>query len=655
MMNALKIKDRVTSLDVAVISRELSEYIVNSYIDNVYSGDDPSTLIIKLRLPNGEISNLLIDAGRRVNLTRYEIGKGTKYRVPIFRRFIRNAKVVNVSQHSFERIVEISLIKGGKQLRIIAEVMPRGIITVVNEDGRVLVTNTDLKVKDRKVIAGEKYSYPPPAVNIIKASYRELLNIIRGSKGRLGAVLVTKAGIPPEIVNEVLSEDLRLIKSSEVDEGIVKDVRDRIVSFILRVINSPYPVIVKCGDTPTSFHPFRPSFLGSECEVIHYKTMNEAIDEYFAMLNKVSKERESLEESELMLKRLKHMLDQISKSREEVKAEISRLEKLISAIEENYLILENLWKCVRDAVKVKGWDYAKTFCGVRDVNKNEGVFEVGINGVNIKLSITKPLKETYISLVTRLGRLRKKLKRIEKSIRDVENRIKGKELEIASIKSRRILYLRSDWFTRYHWIITSNGYLAIGGIDSQQNEKIVRKYLSDSDIFLHAEIHGGSAFILKCNGLLPPQKDLMEVATLAASYSKAWREGMATVDVYWVWGRQVSKSPPPGQYLPKGSFMVYGKRNYIKGVKLELAVGVEVINDKYYRVIAGPEELVSNRSKAYAMLTPGASSKEEVVEQIMKFLKDVLGAKYRLEGDLLTAIRHAVPGPSDIVKKKISN
>lgn len=42
---------------------------------------------------------------------------------------------------------------------------------------------------------------------------------------------------------------------------------------------------------------------------------------------------------------------------------------------------------------------------------------------------------------------------------------------------------------------------------------------------------------------------------------------------WWVWGDQVSKSAPSGEYLPTGSFMIRGKKNYLPPSQLVLGFG----------------------------------------------------------------------------------
>ena len=53
------------------------------------------------------------------------------------------------------------------------------------------------------------------------------------------------------------------------------------------------------------------------------------------------------------------------------------------------------------------------------------------------------------------------------------------------------------WFEKFFWFISSENYLVIAGKDAQQNETIVKKYLKDGDVYVHADIHGASSCIGK--------------------------------------------------------------------------------------------------------------------------------------------------------------
>jgi len=73
-----------------------------------------------------------------------------------------------------------------------------------------------------------------------------------------------------------------------------------------------------------------------------------------------------------------------------------------------------------------------------------------------------------------------------------------------------------------------------------------------------------------------PETTLRETAEAAASYSKAWKTGMGSCDVYYVTPDQVSKTAPSGEYLSKGGFTISGRKEYFRGVRLVIAVGFVV-------------------------------------------------------------------------------
>lgn len=139
------------------------------------------------------------------------------------------------------------------------------------------------------------------------------------------------------------------------------------------------------------------------------------------------------------------------------------------------------------------------------------------------------------------------------------------------------------WFEKFHWCITSDNYLVIGGRDAQQNEVIVKRYLRPGDAYLHADVHGASSCILrakrrrtrdgKTQTLPLAEQALREAGSFTICRSSAWSSKMVT-SAWWVEAHQVSKTAPTGEYLTVGSFMVRGKKNYLPPSQLEMGLGV---------------------------------------------------------------------------------
>src|ERR671933_442214 len=194
--------------------------------------------------------------------------------------------------------------------------------------------------------------------------------------------------------------------------------------------------------------------------------------------------------------------------------------------------------------------------------------------------------------------------------------------------------VNKEWYERYRWFITSDGLLAIGGRDSSSNSVVIRKHLTEYDIVFHAEIYGSPFFVIKNSAATTsPQTtasvvvggdddndismSLQQVAQATVSFSRAWKDGLFSGDAYWVKANQIRKGAPTGQFLPKGSFVIEGKRNYIKGVEIKLAVGVmQMSNSNKFALVCGPIDAVKKRSLVYSVLLPGTMDPTNIAKKI---------------------------------------
>jgi predicted ribosome quality control (RQC) complex YloA/Tae2 family protein len=129
-----------------------------------------------------------------------------------------------------------------------------------------------------------------------------------------------------------------------------------------------------------------------------------------------------------------------------------------------------------------------------------------------------------------------------------------------------------EWYEKFHFSCTSGGRLMLGGRNAQQNDLLFAKHMDDADLFFHADIQGASAVILK-DGAKAGESELLEAAQFAASFSKAWLNGNAGVDVYAVRKSQLSKHATGG-FIPTGAFAISGERRWFRGTKLALRIGL---------------------------------------------------------------------------------
>ena len=147
---------------------------------------------------------------------------------------------------------------------------------------------------------------------------------------------------------------------------------------------------------------------------------------------------------------------------------------------------------------------------------------------------------------------------------------------------------KTFWFEKFHFFISSDGYLVLGGKDAQQNELLYRRYLKRGDIYVHADLSGAPSVIIKNNPSTPdapiPPSTLSQAGGLAVCASNAW-ESKAVMAAWWVNADQVSKTAPTGEYITTGAFMIRGKKNFLPPAQLLMGFALlwQISDDSKFR------------------------------------------------------------------------
>ncbi|TLD18360.1 hypothetical protein E2P81_ATG12155 [Venturia nashicola] len=196
--------------------------------------------------------------------------------------------------------------------------------------------------------------------------------------------------------------------------------------------------------------------------------------------------------------------------------------------------------------------------------------------IDIDLSLTPwaNASQYYEQKKTAAVKEEKTLQASTKALKSAEQKItldlkKGLKVEKDVLRPVR----KAIWFEKFHYFISSDGYLVLGGKDAQQNEMLYRRYLKKGDIYVHADLNGASSVIIKNNPSTPdapiPPSTLSQAGTLSVASSNAW-DTKALMSAYWVNADQVSKTAPTGEYLGDGGFIIRGKKNFLPPAPLLL-------------------------------------------------------------------------------------
>ena len=642
-------KTAMSSFDIAAITISLNQSLKETRIVNIYQLNH-KTLLLKLRGSNLFPDQLLIEAGKRIHLTSYDYEK-PKY-PPSFcmalRKHLRNGRIKGVQQYEFERIVVIDIDGRGGDYQLISELFGEGNVILIDQEKRIIQALTYRRMKDRDIIpkAGFKHA-PPSGYNPVNLKPEDLERL-----KEFGDLTVVKALTRFLSIGGVYAEEILLRSNVEKDmpcKNLTLDELRRIYYSLEELISSilegridPRIYIDENGEwidvTPIPLERYR--HLRPET----YRDFNEALDRYYLKLYVSDKLGRVEGDINQELRRLKDILHRQEEALKRLEERISRDRRIGNLIYEHINELGYvLEKAIEEKRRGKDW---------RDIIEqlNRTLLETGMiqidniipENMEIQLSVgdlkfTLNLKRTiYENAAEYYERAKKNerkilgVKRAIQQTREKIERVKGKVIERKEkeVKMPR-LRRRREWYEKFRWFISSDGFLVIGGRDASTNNILIRRYMEPNDMVFHTDAPGSPFVLIKTRGVTPPQRTIEEAAQLTASYSRGWREMLSTMNVYWVNPQQIGKAAPPGQYMPRGSFMIYGKRNYIRNVPLSIAIGVLRGENGEVKVIGGPVSAITNQTDIYVKIVPGEAPSGKLARIVRAKLASKAPEEYR--------------------------
>lgn len=606
-------------VDVIAWIEYAREKLLGRHIANIYY--DKGEGIVYLKLKGGIL--VLAEPGRRIHVTiRRQPPSEFKPDplVVLARKHMRNRRLKSLSLLGGDRIISLTS-EGGYS--IIVELVPRGIAALTSPEGVILAATRYASLRDRVIKPKEPYTPPPSrGKRLEEITAGDVVEAVE-RRGRLVPAMVSLLGIPGEVAEEAAFRVGVDKNASSIRMEDAEALLDAVKEIVRESLEGKGYVAVKEG-VGVEADPFYPSRLEGEAEIKEYEDFNRALDDYFELMAAAKHATPAggvEEERERLLASLEKARQQASEYREE--AEILRL--LAERISSSYTVFTRFLECVRE----RGAECLDRY-GVQG-SLERGRLVVNVRGRRVEIPVNvESVDEIIVELYRRAGTLEAKAERAEKMRVEIEEKlrdlaVKARSREIGELYKKRRRY----WFESFHYTITRNGFLVIGGRDAGQNELIVRRYLEPHDIFMHADIHGAPAVVVKTRGSTPEEGDLYDAAVIAVAYSRAWKAGVGSVQVFYVPASQVSLSPPSGEYLARGGIMVYGRKNYLKPVPVRIWIGIGVDSDGIPRIIQGSREVVETYSLAYGSLVPGDERRLDTAKALKQELSKLLSRDER--------------------------
>ncbi|MFX1366601.1 MAG: ribosome rescue protein RqcH [Promethearchaeota archaeon] len=656
----LKLGREFSNFDVFAIVKELDLILNNGIILNVFEIED--LLIIRINSNSGK-KNLIVKKDTRINLTEYDypIPSYPSQYIRSLRKFLKNRRILKIYQHDFDRIIIIELSNRDQEpWKFVIELFNKGNFLLLDEDNIIRIAKKYKKFRDRELLAKREYKFPKSQeINFLTINKAEFIELFKNSEVQIVRDLSRKIHISglysEEICHRSNVEKFLVGKNlTEIDyENLYdsfKNLRNKLVFNDLQA-----HIIFDQEGKQISVVPFEIDILEGY-DRKYFDSFNTAVDKFFSTVDSELLKNPMEDKLDKQIKTQEKILRNQQEYLEELKEKKENYYKIGEEIFTNLDSLEKLRYVLLDAKK-KGysWEEINSKLKSAKMEKLNGseFFEKIIPSTN-QLLIKINENEVYIDLKKSIGenannfyykgkKADKKIEGTYDAITQTKKKLDKLELEKEALEVEIDFLIKKPkkkWYEKFRWFISTDGYIIIGGRDATSNEIIYKKYIDPMDIVFHTNFSGSPLVVVKnTESKNIPTNTIREAADFVASFSRAWKEAWGVVDTYYIKPDQISRSPPSGESLPKGSFMISGKKNFIKNAKTELAIGLKIVELKedsssnrklfYPKIISGPKSAIIKQTENILTIIPsksGGFTKGQLAKEIKSyFIRNING------------------------------
>ncbi len=598
----------LAGIELAYLIKEIGEKTQGCYVSNIY-GINRNSLLFKMRHPDKPDTMLMISSiGLWTTSKKIDPIEPNKL-LRRLRSDLLRSKIEKIEQVGTERIAYLTFSNFDNRFVLIVEFFGEGNILLCNYNKKILALMHSIDVRHRQLRVGLEYKPPPQdGIDIIDLEKKEFKEALLTSTS-IGKIIGRSLGLPKKYVEEIirLASIDRAKPSNEISEEEFEALFDVIKTTISSVINGKHdPTIITDGEESDVF-PIR--FSDDNTKAREVSSFNEGLDIIFT--EQILQKGKSLYSKEAE-KRISELQNRLEEQKNAIRI-VQEKSKNIADVANLLFSLQSEGKSKLSDPKVievmKNQD--------AELIKEKGISMVKINDAKVRIEPDAPLPSIASVLFDESKKQKGAINSIEKLIKKTEDQLE-KTIAKGEIAKGAVGFSdirKKSWYERYRWFFTSDGMLAVGGRDGSSNSALVRKHMENDDKIFHAEINGSPFFILKDrSGSLMPLS-LEETAQATVCFSRAWQVSGHGLSSFWVKPDQIKKAAPTGQSMGKGSFMIYGTRNFIKVASLKLAVGI-LKEDENFLLVSGPVEPIKKNCLCYVIIEPGGSPISDVAKKI---------------------------------------
>ncbi|RLG15385.1 MAG: hypothetical protein DRN71_01520 [Candidatus Nanohalarchaeota archaeon] len=592
-------KTELSSLEIRVLTDEL-KCLIGARIQKVYQ--EKKTMHLSMYVPRQGTKTLIIGDGK-IFLTKYRLKHSeipTAFAMYL-RKYCKGQKITNIFQHEFERIVILEM----GEYNLIIELFSKGNVIFADKDNNIWSVLERQSWSSRKIKQREEYKFPPAGINPMSLTCAVLEKSLAASEKQLVAYLARELSLGGTFAEEVccLAKIDKKTQCSTIKKVGVKSIHSSI-NTLFKMPKKAQIIYENSAEIDTL--PYDTNKYKSYKKK-HYDNFYDAVDDFF--VKKIAETEENTEQKKVTKKKDKLIkrYDNQKSAIESLKKQESECTKSAEFIYEYYPSFEKLM----GAVEKHGLSgIKKVIKEITSVDMKTKIITLNVKGTEIKINTTQTLAENADNYYKKAKKTKQKQASASEALKETGEKMKeAKEVPIKKIVIEKKTE-PSKWYHKFRWFISVQGFLVVAGKDATSNEVLIKKHTDADDVVFHADITGSPFVVVKTEKEMLDKSTLNEAAQFTGIYSRAWKAKVGTAEVYYVAPEQVSKKAPSGEYITKGAFMIYGKKNIMK-TELRLGIGFK---DK--EIITGPEKSIMLCTKKYILVEPGDERSSVLAKKI---------------------------------------
>ncbi len=530
-------------LTLCALIRELSAPLAGAKIEKINMPQKDEAILL-LHTREGKKRLLLSASGSdpRLHLTAQQKPNPDKaFNFCMFlRKYLSGGRIEQIAQEGLERVVRMDIAAKDEmgipcRYALYTEIMGKySNIILVHENGKIMDSIKHISVdtsSKRQVLPGVRYELPPmDKTNPLEAGCGEIAAAVSGKNLPYGLVEALE-GVSPQTAEELCArffEETPALLQPGQAPGFAAFIR----AYLEQALAHPAPCVQKNMAGVPVFLSLVPYAAYSEQNRQSFAAANEAVDYYYARRDFLQK----LEQSRTGVMRV-------------LKKNIARVEKK----------LKIQWETIQAAERTEKFRLYGELISANIYQLRRGMAKADLINYYTGESITVPLDVSlspsanatkYFKKVTKLKNgvaiAEKQAAQYEQELgylRELEYTAEAaQELEdLQEVRAELVRYgyldlapkekiTRSDPLEKPMEFLLSSGSKALAGRNSRQNDALTLHVAEDTDYWFHAKNQPGSHVILFTGGGELLDSDVIEAATIAATYCRGSKAGKVEID-----------------------------------------------------------------------------------------------------------------------------